>query len=194
MLDRRDTFTRPYGTALRAALTPACTAGDPATAEQSAASFGARTKGIIQVRTTTIHRTCLTCATEAQLRVPVRAWHNWTIEGLPARRAFRELPAELCRWLTEMTCPDCYIAVITTTPADYHWEGTCAGCGLWESIAVSPIALDAFRTGKLTDTEAFPNLTDEQRCLIDLSTHVDCCNDAVYGRPPGEPSPFPTTR
>ena len=45
-------------------------------------------------------------------------------------------------------------------------------------------------TGELTADQALPHHTDNQRCLLDMHCHVDCYNDAVYGRPPGEPSPF----
>ena len=40
-----------------------------------------------------------------------------------------------------MTCPACHRATITSAPADYIWEGRCAGCGHWETFAVAPTAL-----------------------------------------------------
>ena len=141
------------------------------------------------MRTTTVHSTCLYCGDEKALQVPARAWHDWTSEATPAKTAFRYVDPETRRWLTQQICPACYRATIVAAPADYNWEGTCAGCGRWESFAVSGLALTAHRTGQLTDTEAFPNLSADQRCLIDMACHVDCYTDAVYGRPPGEPSP-----
>lgn len=78
----------------------------------------------------------------------------------------------------------------TDVPADYLWEGRCAGCGHWETFAVPTAALHAFNRGELDADDAFPHLTDEQRCLTEMHCHIDCYPDAVYGRPPGEPSPF----
>ena len=142
---------------------------------------------------TTVHRACLTCSAETALTVPADAWHAWTVDMVPARHAFTGVDSHLRRWIAEMICPDCWTRVVTSAPADYLWEGTCAGCGNWETVAVSPLALAAHHAGDLTDTEAFPGLTDTQRCLIEMSCHAGCYDTAVYGRPPGEPNPFAPT-
>ena len=78
----------------------------------------------------------------------------------------------------------------TDVPADYLWEGRCAGCGRWETFAVPSTALHAINTGDLTADQALPRHTGDQRCLLEMHCHIDCNSDAVYGRPPGEPNPF----
>ena len=91
-------------------------------------------------------------------------------------------------------CPACDSEIVSNSEPDYCWEGTCAGCGQLETFLIAQAALAAHRSGELTDTQAFPNLTEDQRCLIDMACHVDCYSDAVYGRPPREPSPFATVQ
>lgn len=140
--------------------------------------------------TTTVHATCLYCADEQACQIDARAWHDWTEEAIPADHALRNLDPDTRRWLTQQMCPACYQATITAAPADYIWEGACSGCGRWETFAVSCLALTAHRTGQLTDNAAFPNLTENQRCMIETLCHIDCYDAAVYGRPLGEPSPF----
>jgi len=140
--------------------------------------------------TSSIHRTCLHCGTETSLDVPADPWHAWTVDNIPADRALSGINPDHRRWLTQMTCPDCYRHHITNGPADYYWEGHCAGCARWETFAVSTRALHAFHAGDLSADDAFPHLTDDQRCLIEMHCHTDCYCDAVYGRPPGEPNPF----
>lgn len=77
-----------------------------------------------------------------------------------------------------------------TAPDVYTWEGRCAGCGRWETFTVSADALHAIETGELTTRQAMPLHSGDQRCLIEMHCHIDCYDTAVYGRPPGEPSPF----
>ena len=140
------------------------------------------------MRTVTIHRTCLHCASETTLTVPAHHWDSWTT--CHSTRALAGLDPDTRRWLTTMTCPTCHRTTITDAPADYLWEGRCAGCGRWETFAVPTAALHAINTGDLTADQALPRHTDDQRCLLEMHCHVDCYCDAVYGRPPGEPNPF----
>jgi len=135
-----------------------------------------------------VQRTCIQCATEPTLTLPATRWDAWS-DG-HALHALDGLDPDDRRWLTTMTCPDCYRHAITTAPAEYRWAGRCAGCGHWETFAVSTTALQAVHTGQLTAGQALPYLSADQRCLIEMHCHLDCYSDAVYGRPPGEPSPF----
>jgi hypothetical protein len=140
--------------------------------------------------TITVHRTCLHCATETTITVSSRRWHAWTTERVPAARALAGLDTDDRRWLTQMTCPACYRCILTNAPANYYWEGRCAGCGRWETFAVPITALHAFNAGELTTDLAFPHLTADQRCLLEMYCHIDCYDVTVYGPPPGEPRPF----
>jgi len=140
--------------------------------------------------TTTVHRTCLHCAAETTITVSSRRWHALTVDLIPADRALAGLSTDDHRWITQMTCPTCHRNTVTSAPADYPWEGRCAGCGNWGTFAVPAPALHAFNSGELTADRAFPHLTADQRSLIEMHCHLDCYDDAAYGRPPGEPSPF----
>ncbi len=140
------------------------------------------------MRTVTIHRTCLHCASETTIAVPAARWDAWNTQH--NTRALSGLDPDTRRWLTTMNCPDCHRTTITNAPADYLWEGRCAGCGHWETFAVAPAALHAINTGELTADHALPHHTADQRCMLEMRCHVDCYDTAVYGRPPGEPSPF----
>ena len=140
------------------------------------------------MRTVTIHRTCLHCVTETTIAVPAARWDAWNTDH--NTRALSGLDPDTRRWLTTMTCPDCHRTTITNAPAEYFWEGRCAGCGHWETFAVAPAALHAVNIGELTADQALPHHTADQRCMLEMRCHIDCYDTAVYGRPPGEPSPF----
>ena len=140
------------------------------------------------MRTTTVHRTCTDCAIETTITVPAARWDAWTNHH--GARALDGIDPDTRRWLTTLCCPACYRAAICSQPADQPWEGCCAGCGTWETFPVSTAALHAVHTGQLTAEQALPHLTADQQCMLEMYCHIDCYSDAVYGRPPGEPSPF----
>lgn len=100
----------------------------------------------------------------------------------PPALAFGHLDARTIRWVTQSPCPDCYAAAITAARTMYWAEILCPGCQQWESLAVPAAALDAYRQGHLTETQAFPDLNNTQRTLIECGWHPNCWDHAAHLR------------
>ncbi len=79
------------------------------------------------------------CAAPPKPPSPPSAWSRGPPTTTP--EPLEGFDPDTRRWLITMTCPACHRATITSAPADYIWEGRCAGCGHWETFAVAPTAL-----------------------------------------------------
>jgi len=127
----------------------------------------------------TVAADCLGCGAHKPIKVPAAVWQAWKQGEITTKRAFATIDATDRRWITNAMCPNCFTEAVTHNQTTTYFDAQCPGCNKWESFGVPAAALTAYRNGELSDHQAFPHHTHDQRTMIECGWHPQCFDTAA---------------